>query len=196
MSEILAAGGREYLIPAVLFLVILYAARGLFGLHGRRSQQRKEFLELWMTSRIQDDLWLEVAIRHLFGTFLPAPIIRLALRQADQGQALLELCELWPLLHFDRDSKQVRWLHDRHRALKQRKLARAWFSVAYFLCASLAVFAAKTALTYGPTVFAGWLYGVGAVVSGLVAFVCLAREDTMKTAVRVGSQWVGRINGM
>lgn len=194
MSEILAAGGRGYLMPTILFVVILYAARGLYGLHGRRSQQRKEFLELWTASRTQDDLWLVVAVRHLFGTFLPAPIIRLALRQADQGQALLELCELWSLFQFNRDSQQVRWLRWQHRTLKQRKLARAWFSVAYFLCALLAVVAVNLAAAYGPTVFGGWLYGIGAVVSGLVAFVCLTREDTMKIALRVGSEWVDRIN--
>jgi hypothetical protein len=194
MGEILTTGGRGYLIPIALFALVLYAARGMFSLHGRRSQQRKEFLELWNESRIQDDLWLEVSIRHLFGTFLPAPIIRLALQQPDRGQALLEISELWPMFQLNRESSTVRWLRRRHLTLKRRKLARRLFLIAYFVCALAAVGAAQIAFKAGPASFSGWLYGVGAVVSGLAAFACLSREDSMKTAARVGEEWLVRIN--
>jgi hypothetical protein len=94
VKEIIAAGGSNLLIPAVLFVLMLYVTRGLSGLHGRRSQNRKEFLELWDSTRSQDDLWLEVVVRHLFGSYLPARIIRLALAQPDKAQSLLDLGEL------------------------------------------------------------------------------------------------------
>jgi hypothetical protein len=194
MGEIITAGGSGYLMPVVLFVLVLYAARGMFGLHGRRSQQRKEFLEFWNSLRVQDDLWLEASVRHLFGTWLPAPIIRLALRQPDRGQSLTELSELWPLLQFDRKFHNVRWLHRRHHTPKQRKFARFLVLAAYFLSALASVFAAKLAYQSGPTTFSAWLYGIGALVGGAAALVCLAREDTMKIAVRVGEEWVSRIN--
>lgn len=41
MKEILEAGGAAFLMPAVLFAIVLYLSRGLFGLYGRRSQNRK-----------------------------------------------------------------------------------------------------------------------------------------------------------
>jgi hypothetical protein len=194
MGEILATGGKEFLLPVSLFFLTLYAARGLFGIHGRRSQNRKEFLELWSEARAQSDLWLEVSVRHLFGTFLPAHIIRLALKQPDRGQALAELSELWPLLHLDRDTLQVRWLYRRHCAPKRRRFVRALVSIAYFACAGASIFGARLAFHYGSDSFSGWLYGVGAIVSGITAYICLAREDAMKTAVRVGEEWLTRIN--
>ena len=40
IKDVLGAGGPGLLIPVVLFGLVLYAARGLFGLHGRRNQSR------------------------------------------------------------------------------------------------------------------------------------------------------------
>jgi len=194
MSEILAAGGSGYLIPIVLFVLMLYAIRGVFGLHGRRSQHRKEFLDLWSDSRRHDDLWLEVAIRHLFGTYLPAPIIRIAMERPDKSQALLDLSELWPLLHFDPDSRAVRWLHKRHQTIQKRQAGRVLLIAGYFACAIVAILAALVASQSGPGTFVGWVYGVCAVVTGFVAFICLMREDTIKVAAVVGEGWVNRIN--
>jgi hypothetical protein len=69
LKDILEVGGAGYLVPALLLLCSLYVTRGLWGLHGRRSQHRREFLELWDSAQSKDDLWLEVAVRHLFGTY-------------------------------------------------------------------------------------------------------------------------------
>ncbi len=124
VKEIIAAGGSALLIPAVLFVLVLYVIRGLSGLHGRRSQNRKEFLDLWDSTRSQDDLWLEVVVRHLFGSYLPARVIRLALAQPDKAQSLLDLAELWPLFRFDPASQTVSWLHKRHDTLKRLKAGR------------------------------------------------------------------------
>ena len=78
MKELIEVGGANFLIPAVLSILVFYAIRGLFGLHGRRSQHRKEVLELWDGARSQDDVWLEIVVRHLVGVYLPAHAIRLA----------------------------------------------------------------------------------------------------------------------
>lgn len=47
IKDVIAAGGPCLLIPVVLLALLFYAVRGLFGLHGRRSQNRREFLEHW-----------------------------------------------------------------------------------------------------------------------------------------------------
>lgn len=113
IEDLVSAGGPGLIIPAVMFILVLYGARGFFGWHGRRSQNRKEFLDLWTSERISDDLWLEVTVRHLFGTYLPAHVIRTALRHPSSAQALLDLSALWPLLHYDADSRTVRWRSER-----------------------------------------------------------------------------------
>lgn len=194
MKELIEAGGSGFLIPAVLFGLVLYSIRGLFGLHGRRSQHRKEFLELWDASRSQDDLWLEVAVRHLFGTYLPARVIRLALAQPDKSQALLDLSELWPLFRFDPDSQTVSWLHSRHDTTAKRKNGRILLLIGYFFCAILAALSALVAFRSGPATFSGWTYGVFAVIVGFSSFVCLMREDTIKIAATVGDYWLIRVN--
>jgi hypothetical protein len=194
LKEILAAGGSGFLIPAVLVVLVLYAIRGVFGLHGRRSQHRKEFLELWESARTRDDLWLEVAVRHLCGTYLPAQVVRLALEQPDKSQSLFDLAELWPLFRFDPDSKTVSWQKRQHESLNRRRASRKILLLGYFVCALLAVLAALVAFKSGPSTFTGWVYGVCAVVTGFVALICLMREDTIKVAAAVGDDWMVRIN--
>lgn len=194
LKDIIAAGGTGYLIPAVLFSLALYVARGLFGWHGRRSQQRKEFLDLWDATRNQDDLWLEVAVRHLFGTYLPARVIRMALSRPDKTQALFDLSELWPLLRFDSESQTVEWTHRRHRTRAQRNFSRYLLLAGYVGCALLTTLLAVAAVRFGPATVYGWMYGICAVVSGIAAFACLTREDVLKLAADKGCEWVARIN--
>lgn len=194
MKEILAVGGSAYLVPAVLFVLLLYVARGLFGLHGRRSQNRREFLELWDKARAQDDLWLEVAVRHLFGIYLPARIIRLALAQPDRAQSLLDLAELWPLLRFDAEAHCVSWRRSRYASLTRRRLGAAVLLAGYICLALLAMLAAFVAFT-GESTLLRWLYSLFAVVSGAWAVSFLARRDTMEVAVAVGDRWIACING-
>ena len=64
----------------------------------------------------------------------------------------------------------------------------------YFGCALIEVLSALVAARSGPATFSGWAYGVCAVVSGSLAFMCLAREDTIKVAATVGDDWLARIN--
>lgn len=194
MKEILAVGGPGYLIPAVLFVVVLYLIRGLFGLHGRRGQHRKEFLELWDKTRSQDDLWLEVAIRHLCGAYLPAHVIRLALAQPDKSQSLFDLADLWPLFRFNPESQTVTWQKKRHNSLAKRRVGRAILLAGYFACALLAALAALVASKSSAGSFVGWVYSVLSVASVFAALICLMREDTIKVAAAVGDDWLIRIN--
>lgn len=194
LKDIIAVGGSQLLIPAVLFIVVLYAIRGIAGLHGRRSQNRKEFLELWDCDRSQDDLWLEVAIRHLFGTYLPARVIRLAMTQPNRSQALLDLSEIWPFFQFDSTSQKVHWLHKRHDSPQKRAVGRIILIAGYFAFALVASLFGLAAFRYGPASFSGWVYGFCALSVGSLALICLMREDSIKTAARVGEDWLVRIN--
>ncbi|MFZ5636431.1 MAG: hypothetical protein ACOY82_07555 [Pseudomonadota bacterium] len=194
MREILEIGGSGFLIPAVIFLLVLYAAKGLYGLVGHRSRHRKEFLDLWDPVRAQDDLWLEVVVRHHFGTTMPAGVIRLALAQPDKSLALFELCELWPLLRYDRNTQSVAWLHQWHVSQNGRRMERRVMSAGYYALMLAAVGYVFGVTTKGPDSFVGWIYAFGAVVFAALALVTVARHSTMTTATDSGDEWVQRIN--
>ncbi len=194
LDKILEMGGQGFIIPAVLSVLVLYATRGLFGLHGRRSQNRKDFLELWDSARSQDDFWLEVVVKHLIGVYLPAHVIRLALAQPNRSDALFELAELWPLWRYRPDAEKVEWLNRHHQAISKRKAIRKIIFLAYFACAGIAVCAAVAGAYFGHGTFSGWVYGAFAVIMAVAAIGCVLRDDTMRIAVEVGDEWVDRIN--
>lgn len=194
MKELVDIGGIGLIIPGVLGIVVLHLARGLFGMHGRRSQSRKEFLELWDEARARDDLWLETIVRHLIGTYLPAHVIRLALTCPDKVQSLLDLSELWPLMQYDRETKKVKWLDDDNCDIARRKRGRIYLYLGYFVCAMAAFLLAVSAAKSGPQSVGGWVFSVLAVVLGSLAFFLLLRDNTMKVAVTVGDEWINRIN--
>lgn len=194
MREILEIGGSGFLIPAVIFLLVLYAAKGLYGLVGHRSRHRKEFLDLWDPVRAQDDLWLEVVVRHHFGTTLPAGVIRMALAQPDKSLALFEICELWPLFRYDRDTQTVTWLHRWHVRQKGRRMEQRLMGAAYLVLMFVALGCAFAVTTKAPDSFVGWLYALGGVSFAGLAFVAVARQSTMTAAADSGDAWIQRIN--
>ncbi len=194
MDKIIEIGGAGFLIPAVLSVLALYAIRGLFGLHGRRSQHRKEFLELWDSARSQDDFWLEVIVRHLVGVYLPTRVIRLALAQPNRGEALFELAELWPLWRYNPETQKVDWLSNRHRTLTKHKAGRSAILFAYFACAIIAVISGVAAANYGPNTISGWVFGAFAVIMVVTAVSLALYDETIKIATTVGDDWIGRIN--
>lgn len=194
MKEILEAGGPGLLVPAVLFVLVLYAIRGLHGLHGRRSQYRKEFLELWDPKRGEDDFWLEVSVRHLFGTYLPASVIRIALAHPAKSQSLLDLSELWPLFRYDAETKRVSWQNPRHESLSPKKLRRYLPILMYFVLAMAAVTSGLIAYYADQSALIRWSYSFLSVILLGASFVWLMRADTIKVAVESGNQWIRRIN--
>lgn len=192
IRDVIAAGGAGFFIPVVLFALLLYAVRGLFGLHGRRSQHRREFLEHWDATRIDDDLWLEVTIRHLYGTHLPAHVIRNALAHPHTSQALLDLSELWDFFDYDPETRGVAWKYTPHRSARIRALLRHWPTLRYFLFAGVGALAAY--LATHATGFSQWAYAILATVMIAAAFLSLWHGEALKIAERVGESWIRRIN--
>jgi hypothetical protein len=194
MKELVEAGGAGFLIPAVLFAIVLYAVRGIFGLHDQKSKIRREFLELWDRARSQDDLWLEVAVRHWMGTYLPAHVIRLAFEQPDKSQSLIELSELWPFLRYDRSSRTVEWGNRRLRTIERSRIGRFLWVLVYFVSISFALLLAAGAYQLADADGQKWIYSIGAAIFFLGAFASLMRADTAKVIVTDGEEWIRRIN--
>lgn len=191
-NDLISAGGPGLLIPVVLFALLLYAIRGLFGLHGRRSQHRREFLEHWDPKRIDDDLWLEVTIRHLYGTHLPAHVIRTAFAHPHTSQALLDLSTLWDFFDYDPDSSVVTWKHQWHRNTQTRGLLSHWPTLRYFLFAVLGAIAVAAATHAGG--FIQWVFSILALIMIAAALLSLWHGEAWKAAATVGGAWIKRIN--
>lgn len=194
LDKIIEMGGQGFVLPALLSVLVLYAIRGLFGLHGRRSQHRKEFLELWDSARSQDDFWLEVVVKHLVGVYLPAHVIRIALAQPNRSDALFELAQLWPLWRYQPDVMKVEWINRHHQVLSKRKLVSKFIFAAYFSCATISVAGAVVAAHFGHGAISGWVYGLFAAIMAVAAISCIFFDETIKIAVDVGDDWVDRIN--
>ncbi|UHQ23825.1 hypothetical protein LVB77_03690 [Lysobacter sp. 5GHs7-4] len=194
LEEVIKAGGGSYLIFGVVAALAFYAIRGLFGLQTRRGQHRREFLELWSDGRPRDALWMQVAVRHLYGSHLPSPVIQLALARPDSSQALSDLSELWDLLVYDGSTRKVRWRRASHSTMARRKLLRVGLLLAYLVCALFAVFCGYVSARFGPYTLNGWVYGFCGAVVGFMAYICITKEDSVAVAVRVGDAWVNRIN--
>jgi len=178
----------------VLFGLVLYAARGLFGLHGRRNQSRNEFLERWDPKRVDHDLWREVTIRHLYGTNLPAHVIRAALAHPHTSQALSDLSEIWALLKYDPDTQRVSWQYSIHRNQTTRALLRHWPFVRYFLLALTGAGAAYYAAHISG--LTQWIMSIFSAVMISCAFISLWNSEAEKAAARVGEAWITKINGL
>lgn len=192
IKDVIATGGPGLLIPVVLFALLFYAARGLFGLHGRRSQHRREFLEQWDPARIDDDLWLEVTIRHLYGTSLPAHVIRTALKHPHSSQGLIDLSDLWELFDYDPTGRTVQWRKSRFRHTASHRLLRAWPFVRYMLFACIGAGSAYLATMIGGV--NKWIFSILARIMGVGALLSLWHSDVERAAATVGEAWRIRIN--
>jgi hypothetical protein len=71
IQELLVASHGTLLVPLALLVALTVLAKGMFSLHRSKSQNRKDFLELWRGEH-PDDLWLEVAGRYSKWTIIVA----------------------------------------------------------------------------------------------------------------------------
>ena len=139
-------------------------------------------------------LWLEVAVRHWMGTYLPAHVIRLAFEQPDKSQSLIELSELWPFLTYDRLTRTVEWGNRPLRTFELSKIGRFLWVLVYFVSVSIALLLAAAAYQVGDADGQKWIYSIGAAIFFLAAFASLMRSDTTKVIITDGEEWIRRIN--
>lgn len=133
-----------------------------------------------------------MTIRHLYGTHLPAHVIRNALAHPHTSKALLDLSELWDFYEYDPQTRTVRWQHKFHRSTKARGLLRHWPTLRYFLFATAGV-----AAGYYATRIQGlnqWIFAMFALIAGAAAFLSLWHGEALKVAATEGEAWIKRIN--
>jgi hypothetical protein len=191
IEELLKAGGPNFLVPILVVVVGTALIKGLFGVHRSKSADRKDFLDFWSRRELQDDMWLEVAVRHLFGAYLPASLIRSLLQSPQVARSILEISESWNLLDMDDETKELRWKRERHSQANNRRRERWAFSTIYFVAMCVAVFFAIKAITTSIGGIPSWISWVYALFLGGFALWCLSKADALKTADTAVPRWLG-----
>lgn len=191
IEKLMELDGGKYLIPVVVIFTGTALVKGIFGFHRSRSSDRRDFLELFQKYQGENDLWLSVAVRHLFGAYLPATLIRQLMCNPQPGRALAEVAHVWDLLEMDDDTGELHWRRRRFASPVYRRVLSWLLLLSYLVLASTALFLAIRA---GKSGFGGtglvimWFL---VLMMGVTAFWCLAYQGTLKDAGKAAQRWLG-----
>lgn len=191
IEKLLELGDGRLLVPIIVVFVGVALAKGGFTLTRSRSQDRRDFLDLFRGYRDENDLWLTVAVRHGFGAYLPANLIRQLMAGPQPGRALLDVCNAWNFLDMDDETGDLAWRRRLFRNARVRRIVVRVLSVLYFLLASLCLFLAYLCVKGtldGKMLWIAWSY---VILSGGGAFACLAYGDNLNDADKAARRWLG-----
>lgn len=139
IRELIEAGGPGALIPIALAGGAMYVINWLLGFEHRRSERRRQFLELWTKRSETDELWSQVALRHLTGEYLPQTLVDVVMTQSDKAIALTELANVWDYLAIsETQPPQLHWRRRWYESKGRRRLTRLAFNLGYFVVAWIA----------------------------------------------------------
>lgn len=193
IEKLIELGDGKFLIPLVIVVVGVAFAKSTFTLFRSRSQDRKDFLDLFRGHEAQSDLWVTVAVRHVFGAYLPSDLIRQLMSSPQPGRALLEVASAWSFIDVDDETNELSWRIKAFRSARFRKFSITVLAALYFVLAFVSLTLAYVCLSgdvEGKMLRIGWTY---VVLTGLGAFAALAYGDNLKDAHVAVSRWLGLV---
>lgn len=190
IDELLKVGGAKFLVPCILAVAIVWLAKGLFGVHQSRRVARKDFLDVWVHKNDRDELWQQTAIRHLFGAWLPMPVIRQLMISSESGNALVEICRAWEFLEFDDNTLVVSWKAKRYRKPSFRRWEINIFKVLYWFFNLLMILSFFYALNSNNDSFVSmrWVFAFEMVIFFLG---CLTHHEDLSAAHKAVPRLLG-----
>ena len=191
IEELLKVGGAGLLIPCVLAVVSVTLAKGLFGVHQSKRTTRRDFLDLWSRRDAHDELWQQTAIRHLFGQWLPVPVIRRLLGSPQSGRALVEISGAWVFLEIDDGTHAVNWKARARRKPSFRRWEIGVFITLYWTFALLMALSAIYALATSQVDSVVNIRWVLPIEMAVFFFACLARSNDLRAAHKSVPRWLG-----
>lgn len=184
------ADGR-LVIPLIVIAAGIALGKWAFHLSRSRSQDRRDFLDLMRGNELQTDLWISVAVRHAFGAYLPATLIRQLMSSPQPGRALAEVASAWDFLEMDDETGELGWRRRLWRSGKNRKVAITGLAILYFLLAATFLLIGYICVTGGLEEKELWIAWSYAILSAFGAVSCLSYGENMKTAERTARRWLG-----
>lgn len=191
IEKLLALADGRLVIPLIVVVAGVAMVRGAFTLSRSRSQDRRDFLDLFRTHDAQSDLWMTVAIRHVFGAYLPAALIRQLMSGPQPGRALLEVGATWDFFEMNDETGVLTWRRESLRSVETRKILIRVLVGLYVVLGSVSLWLAYSCLTgvfEGRTLWVAWVY---VVLGAFSAFGCLSYGDNLKGADKAARRWLG-----
>lgn len=193
IEKLIELGDGRLLIPLVIVVAGVAFAKGVFTLFRSRSQDRRDFLDLFRGHEAQSDLWVTVAVRHVFGAYLPSSLIRELMSSPQPGRALLEVASAWSFIDIDDETNELSWRIKAFRSARFRKFSIAALAVLYFVLAFVSLtllYVCMSGDLEGKVLQIAWAY---VVLTGFGAFAALAYGDNLKDAHVAVSRWLGLV---
>jgi hypothetical protein len=190
LDRVLEISGQGAFVPILLLIGVGWMIPGIFAFARSRSSNRRDFLELWKGNPAPDDLWLETMVRHLFGEWLPADVIRSLLSSPQAGRALLEVSAAWSLLAYDDETRIVTWRNWSCATHLRRRFLACAYLAGYLVALPLAFLTAKyfVKLQLAGVEVIFWVYPIG--LAMLAVFLAIA-SVTLSEADKSVPRWLG-----
>ncbi|MBH1494006.1 hypothetical protein JY423_02200 [Stenotrophomonas maltophilia] len=153
--------------------------------HDAQFAKRKEFLQNWKDPDALDDLSIEVLVRQLTGTYLPALLVRRVCRRkrSEITKTLMSLATIWSLVDWHSDSGTASWKKSA-RSHPVRFAKGLLLTMAYFSLGTLGA----TALTFVILKQPAMIIAFGSAAWGLLliglAFAALWTAEPWETAAK------------
>ena len=176
IDQVVKSIGAWAIVPAISIALAGYLISRLTDFHRTKSQQRTEFLGIWHGLNKMDDMALEVAIRHLYGAYLPARAIRKICDSDHCADEMFNLAQIWPLLQYDQSSRTLSWKNDKHGSEKALAAGERWCMAGYFMFAAMTLGSFAFTFVAGPKSPLAWILGLNAVLSAALAFKSLDKS--------------------
>ncbi|KAF1014213.1 MAG: hypothetical protein GAK31_03237 [Stenotrophomonas maltophilia] len=191
VDRLISLQDGRLLFPLILCAAAVLLFKGLATIQQSKGSSRKEFLELFQRDDKKDDLWLSVAIRHQFGTYLPVSIIKRLSALDQPARALLEISDAWSLIDLDEATGEVVWRKRRYASeTYRRRMSRFWV-VGYFAIALAAVMLGYFLLVSGLSMRQAAVYWLYVAIGLTAAFFCLHRSMLLKEGSEAIERWLG-----
>lgn len=127
-------------IVIVLAMVVVALVRGVFAMSKDRSQARKELIENWSKAQgDKDGFLLEMIVRHGFGAYMPADLIRIISAGYLGSEALANISSEWKWFEFDSSARKIAWKTPFRNKSWVRAIERVFGFVMYFVLGMIGV---------------------------------------------------------
>lgn len=186
--------GPGFVVPALGMLILTWVAKLLWEVHASSRQSRRDFLDAWHAIDRSDDMALEVTVRHLLGTYLPADVLRVQLATSYPSRELTRTAELWPLLEWDRDARRVGLRNPAWSELRRCRIRSVGYLLAYLVLGVGAMYGLQFVLRLPPSSIVTWMLAVAFLSTAVAAFASLGRSDALWGLGRWGLQHVSSLN--